>query len=1029
MRIFINFLFPIFTVLLLAQYPYFKLQAQTCTYLAYDGFDNAANAPLNALNGGTGWIIPWNVQNDDTDIPGYQINNGAGSLTYSNLQTIGRYATGGYQYLTSGRILNTGEYGPFSDYVADFDNGIGTQTGDTLWISLLLRKSQNNGEDVWVDFHDNGNASWCYSCATQHISVGYFGSANSDVSGQRRWTLALNGTYYPTSVPVVVNTSAFMVLRVIFNSGNTNVSLYVNPATLGNTTPTPTLTQNTGTANVLRSLAAYMGSNPGNGAIDELRFATSYACVAPDNTVSVNMPPVALISATPTMGQSPLLVNFSGAASTDPEGQALTYAWDFGDGSPTQVGSSVSHTYTNVLGQLTASLTVTDNVGLQHSTTQDIAVTDENGNYPCQTSFTVQNMASCNSNNGRVTVNAANGVSFQLRNSANVLMPITSGNQYHNLAAGQYQFVANSGACIDSFTLYIATDSTTCTGWQPSSCAMDIGTNMSGFADWGVERPMKNLFKHVRPEAIPFTTTCFCWYVPDILDDMAFDANGYPTHIPQTTPAGSNTVIRYVISSESETGTNLQMGQQYVLLYDGEGTLQISGGTSISSSSAGRIQFSLTSNGNVAIEILASTLNNHVRNIRLLRLADENADLNANPFYQGFLDKIAPFQALRFMDWGYTNNNLATDWANRSSNSYFTYATPYGVPYETMIQLANQTQKDVWICVPHAADDNYVTQMATLFRDQLNPNLNVYLEYSNEVWNWIFDQAHYNEENRPSNLNYARAYAEKAQRIFRIWHNVYGAQKNRVKRVLGMQVTYNWLNEEILSQLDQNEWDYGSPTHYIGLDHSNTANPVLTETSTPQNIIDNARNSWYATLDAFKTDYDQVKLFGKQVITYEGGQHFVGNVFGIPYSYQQAMWDAQYTPQIYALYDELLDTIRAWGCQMATNFSLASPQESIYGSWGVLNDIDIQPPYMTTAPKYQALLDNIPNRPTPIITGNMNVCGTTIHTYTVSAIAGSTYDWTVTGGTILSPMPYGNTIQVQWGTNGVGTVSIAQTAP
>ncbi|MBK8473550.1 MAG: hypothetical protein IPL33_16145 [Sphingobacteriales bacterium] len=45
MRIFINFLFPIFTVLLLAQYPYFKLQAQTCTYLAYDGFDNAANAP------------------------------------------------------------------------------------------------------------------------------------------------------------------------------------------------------------------------------------------------------------------------------------------------------------------------------------------------------------------------------------------------------------------------------------------------------------------------------------------------------------------------------------------------------------------------------------------------------------------------------------------------------------------------------------------------------------------------------------------------------------------------------------------------------------------------------------------------------------------------------------------------------------------------------------------------------------------------------------------------------------------------
>ncbi len=44
---------------------------------------------------------------------------------------------------------------------------------------------------------------------------------------------------------------------------------------------------------------------------------------------------------------------------------------------------------------------------------------------------------------------------------------------------------------------------------------------------------------------------------------------------------------------------------------------------------------------------------------------------------------------------------------------------------------------------------------------------------------------------------------------------------------------------------------------------------------------------------------------------------------------------------------------------MFGNFSLASPQESVYGSWGVLNDIDIQPPYIETAPKYQALLDNI----------------------------------------------------------------------
>ena len=131
---------------------------------------------------------------------------------------------------------------------------------------------------------------------------------------------------------------------------------------------------------------------------------------------------------------------------------------------------------------------------------------------------------------------------------------------------------------------------------------------------------------------------------------------------------------------------------------------------------------------------------------------------------------------------------------------------------------------------------------------------------------------------------------------------------------------------------------------------------------------------------------------------------------------------------MYTLYNEVLDTIRSWGCKMATNFSLASPQESVYGSWGALNDIDIQPPYMTTAPKYQALLDNIPNRPTPIITGNNLVCGTTTQTYTVPAVAGSIYAWTVTGGNITAGQGT-HQITVQWNNGTVGTVNVVQTAP
>ena len=1006
---------------------YQTIMAQTCTYLAYDGFDYAANTPLNALNGGTGWDLPWATQNDDIAIPGYQINNGSGSLTYNALQTMGRYGIGGNAYLTAGRRLNTADNSPFADYVADYDNGIGTQIGDTLWTSFVLRKNNNNNEEVWVDLHDQGGIGWCSGCASQHIAVGYFGSTNSNVGGQAHWTLRLNNTYYPTSVAISPNSNTFITLRIIFNPNNTNVAIYINPTNLGNNLPSPTLTQSSNQANIIRSVAVYLGDNVNNGGIDELRFGSTYACVAPDNTISVNLPPTAQITTDINSGIVPLTVNFSGTNSTDPESGSLTYTWNFGDGTPTQTGATTSHTYTNTLGIITASLTVTDNVGLQHTTYHTLTLTNASGTYPCQTTFTVQRMASCNTNNARVDINAQAGVSFQLRNANNDLMPISNGNQYDNLANGIYTFTATDNVCTDTFSLHIVTDSTTCNNWQASNCAMDIGTNLSGLADWTVERPMKNLFKHVRPEPIPFTTTCFCWYVPDILNQMTFTDEGYPTHIPQTTTAGSNTVIRYVLSSESESGTNLQMNTDYVLLYDGAGTLQIGGGVAISSNTTGRIQFSLLGNNNIFVEILSSTAGNPIRNMRLLRIADEFADLTANPFYEGFTNKIAPFSYLRFMDWGSTNANLSVNWSERSNVNYFTYGTTNGVPYEIMIQLANQLQKDVWICVPHAANNDYIAQMATLFRDNLNPNLTIYLEYSNEVWNWIFPQANYNADNSPSNLNYGRAYAEKAKNVFDIWHTVFGNDKQRVKRVLGLQVTYNYLNEHILSQLKQSDWDYGSPTHYFGLDHSSTATPVLNASSTVTDIINNSRNTWYAYKESFKRDYNQVKLFGKTVITYEGGQHFVGNSFGIPYDYQQAMWDAQYTPQIYDLYNEVLDTIRNWGCTKATNFSLATPQESVYGSWGVLNDIDIQPPYLTTAPKYQAVIDNMPIKPTPIITGNNTVCQNMMQTYTVVAVSNTTYIWTVTGGTIVSGQGT-NQINVQWGSNGVGTVSITQQA-
>jgi glucose/arabinose dehydrogenase len=75
---------------------------------------------------------------------------------------------------------------------------------------------------------------------------------------------------------------------------------------------------------------------------------------------TVARPPTARASAKPSAGYSPLAVNFSSAGSVDPDGGALSYAWDFGDGA-TSTATNPQHTYVaSGVAHFTATLTVTD---------------------------------------------------------------------------------------------------------------------------------------------------------------------------------------------------------------------------------------------------------------------------------------------------------------------------------------------------------------------------------------------------------------------------------------------------------------------------------------------------------------------------------------------------------------------------------------------------------------------------------------------------------------------------------------------
>lgn len=186
------------------------------------------------------------------------------------------------------------------------------------------------------------------------------------------------------------------------------------------------------------------------------------------------------------------------------------------------------------------------------------------------------------------------------------------------------------------------------------------------------------------------------------------------------------------------------------------------------------------------------------------------------------------FSTVRTMGFTETNNSNPyypeqTHWANRRKVDASTYSSDVpgqesGAPWEVVVDLANTADIDLWINVPVAATDNYINELATLIKNRLEPERNLYVEYSNEVWNWGFRQSSWNNKNAEAQgLNYIEGYAKRTAEIAVIFRDVFGPESlnNKVRVINAWQIGYNPPDAQYEKQMTYINENFGPPEELI----------------------------------------------------------------------------------------------------------------------------------------------------------------------------------------------------------------------
>ena len=155
--------------------------------------------------------------------------------------------------------------------------------------------------------------------------------------------------------------------------------------------------------------------------------------------------------------------------------------------------------------------------------------------------------------------------------------------------------------------------------------------------------------------------------------------------------------------------------------------------------------------------------------------------------------------------WGAIRLHKDVEWGDGHAVDAGPFQHRYAYPFpewlseswEDMATLANAVDRDIWVNPPIAVSDDCVRRLADMLRDRLHPQLRVYVEYSNEVWNFDTAKWYVHCVGRLHGLSREQQYASRAAQISRIFHEEFakssrGDESARVSMVYGGQLWPEW---------------------------------------------------------------------------------------------------------------------------------------------------------------------------------------------------------------------------------------------